>query len=151
MDSILNNVDLLILSAAFLSLFSTLFVYKKERGKAVPHPEIGHMTGPTLLFVILTALLFLTWLTVAVSYVDLGGLNVVVAMGVATVKGTLVALYFMHLRWDRPFNSIIFVGSLLFLGIFLGFALLDTAEYNPSLIDDPFLKINTEQFGSEQG
>ena len=72
-------------------------------------------------------------------------------MGVATVKGTLVALYFMHLRWDRPFNSIIFVGSLLFLGIFLGFALLDTAEYNPSLIDDPFLKINTEQFGSEQG
>ncbi|MAW76744.1 MAG: cytochrome oxidase subunit IV [Planctomycetes bacterium] len=109
------------------------------------------MTGPTLLLVILTLLLFLTWLTVAVSYVDLGGLNVVVAMGVATIKGSLVSLYFMHLRWDRPYNAIILVGSLLFLGIFLGFALLDTGEYNPSLIDDPFLKINAEQFGNEQG
>ena len=72
-------------------------------------------------------------------------------MGVATIKGSLVALYFMHLRWDRPYNAIIFVASLLFLGVFLGFALLDTAEYNPSLIDDPFLKIPVEQYGAEQG
>lgn len=151
MNKILDNVDLLILSAAFLSLIATIFVYNKEKRQTVPHPEFGHMTGPTLLFVVLTALLFLTWLTVAVSYVDMGGLNVVVAMGVATVKATLVSLYFMHLRWDRPFNSIIFVVSLLFLGVFLGFALLDTAEYNSDLLDDPFLKINTEQFGGEQG
>ncbi|MEE2889678.1 MAG: cytochrome C oxidase subunit IV family protein [Planctomycetota bacterium] len=151
MDSILNNVDLLILFAAFMSLIATGVVFNKMRNQATPHPEFGHMTGPTLLLVILTLLLFLTWLTVAVSYVDLGGLNVVVAMGVATIKASLVSLYFMHLRWDRPYNAIIFVGSLLFLGIFLGFALLDTAEYNPSLIDDPFLKIPAEQYGTEQG
>jgi cytochrome c oxidase subunit 4 len=109
------------------------------------------MTAPTLLLVILTMLLFLTWITVAVSYIDLGGMNVVVAMGVATIKGSLVALYFMHLRWDRPYNAVILVASLFFLGLFLSFALLDTGEYNTSLIDDPFLKIPSEQFGVEQG
>jgi cytochrome c oxidase subunit 4 len=151
LETILNNVDLLILSSAFLSLIATGVVFNIMRKEVTPHPEFGHMTGPTLLLVILTMLLFLTWLTVAVSYLDLGGLNVVVAMGVATIKGSLVALYFMHLRWDRPYNAIIFVASLLFLGVFLGFALLDTAEYNPSLIDDPFLKIPVEQYGTEQG
>ena len=63
-------------------------------------------------------------------------LNIVVAMGVATIKATLVGLYFMHLRWDRPFNAIILVGSLLFLGIFLGFALLDTGEYQENMYTD---------------
>ena len=58
-------------------------------------------------------------------------------MGVATIKAILVSLYFMHLRWDRPFNAIILVGSFLFLGIFLGFALLDTGEYKENLIVDP--------------
>ena len=67
----------------------------------------------------------------------LGSLNIIVAMGVATIKATLVSLYFMHLRWDRPFNAIILVGSFLFLGIFLGFALLETGEYKEYLIVDP--------------
>ena len=66
----------------------------------------------------------------------MGDLNIVVAMGVATIKATLVGLYFMHLRWDRPFNAIILVGSLLFLGIFLGFTLLDTGEYQEDLVID---------------
>lgn len=151
MESILNNVDLLILSAAFVSLLATFVIFFKMRNQKVAHPEIGHMTGPTLLLTILTALLFLTWVTVAVSYVDLGGLNIIVAMAVATVKASLVGLYFMHLRWDRPFNSIIFVGSLVLLGLFLGFALLDTGEYAENILDDPFDQIQVLQYGAEQG
>ena len=146
MNAILENVDVLILSAAFVCLFATLLVFKKTSNQATPHPEFGHMTGPTLLLVILTALLFLTWLTVAVSYFDLGGMNVVVAMGVATVKATLVSLYFMHLRWDKPFNAVIFVGSLFFLGLFLAFALLDTGEYSDRIIVDPFNQIEATKF-----
>jgi cytochrome c oxidase subunit 4 len=46
-------------------------------------------------------------------------INVVVALGIATLKASLVALFFMHLRYDRPLNGIIFVSSLVFLGIFL--------------------------------
>ncbi len=151
MEQILDNVDLLILAAAFVSLIATVVMFKRSRNQEVDHPKFGHMTAPTLLLVILTMLLFLTWITVAVSYIDLGGMNVVVAMGVATIKGSLVALYFMHLRWDRPYNAVILVASLFFLGLFLSFALLDTGEYNTSLIDDPFLKIPSEQFGVEQG
>ncbi|MDE0960036.1 MAG: cytochrome C oxidase subunit IV family protein [Planctomycetota bacterium] len=151
MEAILNNVDLLILSAAFVSFFATLGVFRLARGQKTPHPEFGHMTGPTLLLTILTMLLFLTWATVAVSYIDLGSMNVVVAMGVATIKATLVSLYFMHLRWDRPFNAVIFVGSLFLLGLFLGFALLDTGEYKEAILDDPFQQIQATQYGSEQG
>jgi len=48
------------------------------------------------------ALAVLTVVTVAVSYLDLSiGMAVVVAMIVASVKGTLVAAYFMHLLDER--------------------------------------------------
>jgi hypothetical protein len=57
----------------------------------------------------------------------------------------------MHLRWDRPFNAVIFVGSLFLLGLFLGFALLDTGEYKEVILDDPFQQIQATQYGSPQG
>ena len=47
---------------------------------------------------IYVALLLLTVVTVLVSYVDLGMLNVVVALLIASAKASLVALFFMHLR-----------------------------------------------------
>ena len=43
------------------------------------------------------ALMFLTVLTVAVTYVDLGSFNIVLAMLIAIVKSALVLLFFMHL------------------------------------------------------
>ena len=52
--------------------------------------------------IVFAALAALTIITVAVSYLDLSiGLAVTVAMIVATVKGTLVAAYFMHLLDER--------------------------------------------------
>ena len=137
MDALLNNVDLLILSAAILCLIATIFVTRANKDTKDPNPIVGHMTPTPLLMTILTLLLFLTWLTVGVSYIAMGDFNIVVAIGVATIKACLVGLYFMHLRWDKPFNAIILVASLLFLGIFLGFALLDTGEYQENLISDP--------------
>jgi cytochrome c oxidase subunit 4 len=74
------------------------------------------------------ALLVLTVVTVAVSYQDFGTLNIVVAMAVATVKATLVTLFFMHLKYDEHFNVIVFVTSLTFLGIFFILTMADTAE-----------------------
>lgn len=75
----------------------------------------------------LIALLILTGVTVGASYVNFGSstVNVIVAMLIATMKASLVALIFMHLRHDKPLNSIIFVSSLIFLGIFLGFCMID--------------------------
>ena len=53
-------------------------------------------------FVIFGALMALTIITVGVSYVHLPlALAVVVALIVATIKGSLVAMYFMHLLHER--------------------------------------------------
>jgi cytochrome c oxidase subunit 4 len=87
-----------------------------------------------LLLVVWGALVALTVVTVAATRVDLGAFNIWLALAIATVKGSLVALYFMHLRWDRPFNAIVFVGSLAFVALFIGLALMDTLEYQPELI-----------------
>ncbi len=94
---------------------------------------IGHITPVSLLVGIFAALIFLTVLTVAVTYVDLGSANIWIALGVAVAKGALVALYFMHLRYDSPFNGLILVSAFLFLAIFIGISLMDTGEYQPEL------------------
>ncbi|MCP4758633.1 MAG: caa(3)-type oxidase subunit IV [Planctomycetes bacterium] len=103
------------------------------------HGSVGHIVPIKLLVGTCAALLFLTAVTVWVSKLDfvelrMGEMNILVAMGVAVVKCTVVALIFMHLRWDRSFIGFIFVGSILFVGVFIGFALLDTSEYQPSMI-----------------
>ena len=88
------------------------------------HAE-GHGNAVRTYSAILGALLVLTVITVAVSRVDFGSLNVIIAIGIATFNASLVALYFMHLRYDKPMNAIIFVVSLFFLGLFLAGCLTD--------------------------
>ena len=61
-----------------------------------------------------TTLLVMTAVTVAVALIDLGGLNLPVAMIIATFKGTLVCLFFMHLAYDNKFFAFLFIGALLF-------------------------------------
>jgi cytochrome c oxidase subunit IV len=77
--------------------------------------------GPKVYGAVLGALIVLTVITVAASYIHWGsGLaNVIIAMLIASIKASLVALFFMHLRWDKPISAIIFVVSLFFLGLFL--------------------------------
>ncbi|MCI5071459.1 cytochrome C oxidase subunit IV family protein [bacterium] len=80
------------------------------------------------------ALFFLTAVTVGVSYIDfnaitgISGLNLVIAMLVATIKGTLVALIFMHLWFDDKLYSLAFVVGLVILGIFISVTLLDVEK-----------------------
>jgi cytochrome c oxidase subunit 4 len=74
----------------------------------------------------LVALLILTGVTVGASYIDFGQGNIVIALAIATVKATLVALFFMHLAHDKPVNGLIAVAGFVFLGLFLLFDVLDT-------------------------
>lgn len=94
----------------------------------------AHVVPARILLGVFGALVVLTWVTVAATWVDLGAGNLWLAMAIATLKGTLVALFFMHLRWDRPVNAIIFIGTLLFVLLFVGIALTDTASYQPEII-----------------
>lgn len=70
-------------------------------------------------------LLFLTVITVAAAYVHFGDWNIFIAMLIATVKAALVCLFFMHLKDDNRLNQVVFVSSLLFLGIFVALTASD--------------------------
>jgi cytochrome c oxidase subunit 4 len=88
-----------------------------------------------LLAAIFIALLILTWVTTAATQFDFGPtMNLTIAVAIATVKATLVVLFFMHLLWDRPINSIVFVSSILFVAIFIYFTLLDRGNYQPNVL-----------------
>ena len=95
--------------------------------------QLAHIMPVSALLAVFAALLTLTLVTVAVSWIDLGNWNLVVALGIATLKASLVALYFMHLRYDNPFYALVFVTALVFLGVFLCLTLLDTLQYAPSI------------------
>lgn len=100
-----------------------------------PHDSsVGHVTSIKLLVGVWLALMVGTWLTVAATYVDLGALNIWIGLVIATAKAVLVALYFMHLRWDKPFNTFVFLGSFAFLALFIGIAMMDSAHYQPTMI-----------------
>ncbi|MFO0680620.1 MAG: cytochrome C oxidase subunit IV family protein [Sandaracinus sp.] len=89
---------------------------------------------------ILGTLILLTVITVATSLVDIdgmiqpgtpqgaGGFNLALAMLIATVKAGFVVTFFMHLKDDNRFNALIFIGSLLFVGIFLAYTMNDTGH-----------------------
>ncbi|MGE3182295.1 MAG: cytochrome C oxidase subunit IV family protein [Phycisphaerae bacterium] len=96
--------------------------------------HVGHIVPTPFMFAVLLGLLFLTFVTVAVSRVDLGRMNIWIAMLVATVKASLVVLYFMHLRWDRPFNALVFISSLLFVALFIAFSAMDTGTYQDQIL-----------------
>ena len=93
-----------------------------------------HIASVRLLLVVWVALIFGTWLTVSASTVDLGFLNIWIGLAIATGKAVLVALYYMHLRWDKPFNAFVFLSAFFFLFLFIGFAMMDTAHYQIDLI-----------------
>lgn len=85
------------------------------------------------------ALLLLTIITVLATKVDFGSssINLAVAMVIAVFKATLVVLFFMHLRYDRLFHTVIFISALLAASLFVSFALMDTGQYNHTNIWDP--------------
>ncbi|MEO8127296.1 MAG: cytochrome C oxidase subunit IV family protein [Bryobacteraceae bacterium] len=79
--------------------------------------------APKIYAAVLGALLILTFITVGASKIQFGSgmINVVIALSIATVKASLVALFFMHLIHDKAMNSIILVASFTFLAVFIGF------------------------------
>ncbi len=77
---------------------------------------------------VLGVLLFLTFLTVLAYNVRLGDLNLFVAVAIAMVKATVVGAWFMHLKYEKKFNILFFAGSLIFVAIFIGYTMNDTAH-----------------------
>ena len=98
------------------------------------HHGVGHIVPVRILVATGLALLVFTIITVWAASFDFGAGNVFIALLIAGFKASLVVLFFMHLRYDRPFNSFIFVTSICLVMLFISFALPDTVEYEDELI-----------------
>lgn len=96
-------------------------------------PMEVHVVPLQVLLAVFGALVVLTYLTVKVAQVDLGAWNLFGALAIASIKATLVALYFMHLRYESAFYSFLFVTGLAFLALFLGLTLIDAVAYQPDI------------------
>jgi cytochrome c oxidase subunit 4 len=79
-------------------------------------------------FGVFFALLVGTGLTVYAAKLDLGRFNAVVALGIATIKATLVALFFMHV-WhaSEKLTKLVVIAALFFLLLLLGLTMSDYA------------------------
>jgi len=92
----------------------------------VAHSHVGRYV------VVWIALVFFTALTYGVSRFHIpGGWGISVALAIAIVKGTLVALFFMHLWDQRGANRLVFVTSLVFVALLIGLTLSDNATRFP--------------------
>ncbi|HEX9746391.1 MAG TPA: cytochrome C oxidase subunit IV family protein [bacterium] len=97
---------------------------------------VAHITPVDLLFKVFLALVALTILTWWTSGLDLGGYDVVVALAIATIKASIVALYFMHLLWGEKVYAYAFISALICLLIFIVGANLDVFELRGTMIMD---------------
>jgi cytochrome c oxidase subunit IV len=89
---------------------------------SAPH---GHVTPLAVYLAIFGTLMVLTGVTVAVAYVNLGQLNVIIALGIAGFKATLVVLYFMHVAYASRLTKLFAVTGIFFLAILIGLTMID--------------------------
>ena len=79
------------------------------------------------LLMVLAALFALTAVTVGVSTLNLGTLNIWLALVIAATKASLVLLFFMHLKYEDRMLKLSFLTTIGFLAIIIGFIFLDVA------------------------
>src|SRR5262245_9699281 len=89
------------------------------------HGHTPHITPLKIYFGVWGALMILTAATVAAAYVPFEWLHVPLALGIATVKATLVVLFFMHMLHDERFNAVLLLGGLVVVGIYFAFTMGD--------------------------
>jgi cytochrome c oxidase subunit IV len=105
-----------------------------------PHDDhgISHVASLKVLLGTGSTLLMLTIVTVLATRVDFGAnINLAIAMAIAVLKATLVILFFMHLKYDRLFHTVVFVGAILAASLFVGFTLMDSNQYQQTNIWNP--------------
>ena len=93
-----------------------------------------HVVAKKIYFAVFAGLIVLTVVTAVVATIDLGPLNIVVALVIAMLKASMVMLFFMHLRWSTRLVHIVAVASLLWLAILISLTLSDyrTRHWTPS-------------------
>ena len=89
--------------------------------------EGEHILSYRFLAQILGGLILLTAVTVGVSYIDWGFLNVPIALFVASSKATLVLLFFMHIKYEGMVIKVSFISTMVVLAVLISFTFWDVA------------------------
>lgn len=89
--------------------------------------DSAHITEYKTFALILGLLFILTGITVGASYINLGHLNVWVALLIASTKSTLVLLYFMHLKYESGVIKWSFISTVIVLAVMISFTFWDVA------------------------
>ncbi|WP_257448375.1 cytochrome C oxidase subunit IV family protein [Archangium lipolyticum] len=84
-----------------------------------------HHSGPGRYVMVWAALMVLTVVTVVTGRMHMEHGALALALVIASVKGALVALYFMHLAEHKGANRLVFATSMLFVVLMLIFTLFD--------------------------
>ena len=84
-----------------------------------------HVVSPKLYALILAALLAGTWITVQAAKIDLGRWNIVLALLIATIKMSLVILFFMHGKYSPRRTQLVIISGFFWLAIMLGLTMTD--------------------------
>ncbi len=80
----------------------------------------AHIVPKSTYYLIFTALMVGTALTVGAAFVDLGNTaNTVVALAIACTKATLVVLFFMHVKYSPKLTWLVVIASLFWLMLLL--------------------------------
>ena len=97
--------------------------------RVAEHSE--HVVSPKIYAAVLAALLIGTWSTVQAAKIDLGPWNIVLALGIAVTKMTLVILFFMHGKYSSRRTKLVIVSGFFWLAIMLALTLADYTTRHP--------------------
>jgi cytochrome c oxidase subunit 4 len=85
-----------------------------------------HVVSWRIYLGIFLALAVLTVITVEAAGRDFGSFNTLIALGIATIKATLVMLFFMHVRYSPRLTTLVLFSGFVFLAILI---LLTVSDY----------------------
>src|SRR5580704_5232652 len=84
-----------------------------------------HIVPKRVYFLVFITLIVMTWVTAYVSTIDMGRLNVFVALSIAIFKASLVILFFMHVKYGTRLTKFIVLAGLYWLILLLFIAMVD--------------------------
>lgn len=106
-------------------------------GEASSDEHAHHVMSIRGYLAVFGSLLVLTVVTVGVSLLGLPPVpSLIVALLVATVKASIVAIWFMHLISEKFFYSFILLSTVFFMGLFFVFTLVDLSSRGSTNIEE---------------
>lgn len=87
----------------------------------------GHVVPTRVYLTVFSALMVLLAITVIVAFFPLGMWNLPVAMTIAVIKGVIIVMYFMEVKYGSKLLWVFVSSSFLFLVIFMVLTMNDYA------------------------